>query len=172
MDTAPIQSVGPVKIEVGPPQKELEEYARSLVGGLARDENSKVAGRISEARVQDGKLQGKVLSTEEWDAMDKSTLSLASVSTDRFKKMEKEAWKQADLKFLEPSRHNPRCWCGKKALKTGDDGKWYCRKHGERRPDPIRLPDRPGRNAPCPCGSNRKFKVCCLRQSMAGDGEG
>lgn len=28
-------------------------------------------------------------------------------------------------------------------------------------PDPIVVPDRPGRNAPCPCGSGRKFKKCC-----------
>jgi len=27
---------------------------------------------------------------------------------------------------------------------------------------PIEAPARPGRNAPCPCGSRRKFKACCL----------
>ena len=26
---------------------------------------------------------------------------------------------------------------------------------------PIRTPDRPGRNQPCPCLSGKKFKHCC-----------
>lgn len=26
---------------------------------------------------------------------------------------------------------------------------------------PIRTPDRPGRNQPCPCQSGIKFKKCC-----------
>jgi uncharacterized protein YecA (UPF0149 family) len=27
-------------------------------------------------------------------------------------------------------------------------------------PQPIRQPDRPGRNDPCPCGSGKKYKKC------------
>jgi len=27
---------------------------------------------------------------------------------------------------------------------------------------PARRPFGPGRNAPCPCGSGRKYKKCCL----------
>ncbi|HEX2571296.1 MAG TPA: SEC-C metal-binding domain-containing protein [Polyangia bacterium] len=30
-----------------------------------------------------------------------------------------------------------------------------------RPPDPVRAPERPGRNAPCPCGSGKKYKKCC-----------
>lgn len=30
-----------------------------------------------------------------------------------------------------------------------------------RKPTPIRMPDRPGRNQPCPCESGIKFKKCC-----------
>jgi preprotein translocase subunit SecA len=36
------------------------------------------------------------------------------------------------------------------------------------RPDyaaPLRVEARVGRNAPCPCGSRRKFKMCCGRAS-------
>jgi hypothetical protein len=29
-------------------------------------------------------------------------------------------------------------------------------------PQPIRVAHKPGRNEPCPCGSNLKFKRCCL----------
>ena len=29
---------------------------------------------------------------------------------------------------------------------------------------------RPGRNAPCPCGSGIKFKKCCLSEGMAANG--
>jgi peptide deformylase len=28
---------------------------------------------------------------------------------------------------------------------------------------PVRTKNQPGRNAPCPCGSGRKFKKCCLK---------
>jgi hypothetical protein len=31
-------------------------------------------------------------------------------------------------------------------------------------PKPVRAAAKPGRNAPCPCGSGRKFKKCCLRR--------
>ncbi|HET6883421.1 MAG TPA: SEC-C metal-binding domain-containing protein [Pirellulales bacterium] len=30
-------------------------------------------------------------------------------------------------------------------------------------PEPIRAPPRVGRNDPCPCGSGKKYKKCCLR---------
>ncbi len=30
-------------------------------------------------------------------------------------------------------------------------------------PSPIRAPDTPGRNDPCPCGSGKKYKRCCGR---------
>ncbi|MFG0261707.1 MAG: preprotein translocase subunit SecA [Novipirellula sp. JB048] len=37
---------------------------------------------------------------------------------------------------------------------------------GESRPDPIRhVEPRVGRNDPCPCGSGRKYKSCCMRKS-------
>ena len=35
---------------------------------------------------------------------------------------------------------------------------------GERKPEPIRNRDpRVGRNEPCPCGSGKKYKSCCMR---------
>ncbi|HHU7398081.1 SEC-C metal-binding domain-containing protein, partial [Pseudomonas sp. SIMBA_068] len=27
---------------------------------------------------------------------------------------------------------------------------------------PIKAEEKPGRNDPCPCGSGKKFKQCCL----------
>jgi uncharacterized protein YecA (UPF0149 family) len=30
------------------------------------------------------------------------------------------------------------------------------------KPQPIRVPPQPGRNAVCPCGSGLKFKRCCI----------
>jgi hypothetical protein len=35
------------------------------------------------------------------------------------------------------------------------------------RRSPIRVPEAPGRNNDCPCGSGRKFKKCCMRTSPA-----
>jgi preprotein translocase subunit SecA len=40
---------------------------------------------------------------------------------------------------------------------------------GDRRIDPIRNRGRRvGRNEPCPCGSGKKYKVCCMRRQAAG----
>ena len=38
------------------------------------------------------------------------------------------------------------------------------------RPRPVRAsrPNKPGRNDPCPCGSGRKYKKCCLARNAAG----
>jgi uncharacterized protein YecA (UPF0149 family) len=30
------------------------------------------------------------------------------------------------------------------------------------KPQPIRVTPQPGRNTPCPCGSNQKYKRCCI----------
>lgn len=31
--------------------------------------------------------------------------------------------------------------------------------------DPVKLPSKIGRNAPCPCGSGKKYKHCCLNKN-------
>jgi hypothetical protein len=36
------------------------------------------------------------------------------------------------------------------------------------RPEPIRTAPRAGRNDPCPCGSGKKYKKCCLRSASDG----
>lgn len=47
------------------------------------------------------------------------------------------------------------------------DDRIYMRPMGHH-PTPIqRARGRIGRNDPCPCGSGRKFKVCCLWRSEA-----
>ncbi|MEC9085421.1 MAG: SEC-C metal-binding domain-containing protein, partial [Pseudomonadota bacterium] len=38
-----------------------------------------------------------------------------------------------------------------------ENGRWFYRE-GETREGVLK----PGRNDPCPCGSGRKFKACCL----------
>ena len=41
---------------------------------------------------------------------------------------------------------------------------------GEKRAEPVRNAGRKvGRNDPCPCGSGRKYKVCCMRKTEGGD---
>jgi uncharacterized protein YecA (UPF0149 family) len=32
------------------------------------------------------------------------------------------------------------------------------------KPQPIVLGPRPGRNDPCPCGSGKKYKKCCMSE--------
>jgi len=45
-----------------------------------------------------------------------------------------------------------------------------CKMVGERLwesvPKPVRATAQPGRNDPCPCGSGRKFKKCCLNKNI------
>jgi preprotein translocase subunit SecA len=33
-----------------------------------------------------------------------------------------------------------------------------------RKGQPARVPPKVGRNAPCPCGSGKKYKNCCLKK--------
>lgn len=60
------------------------------------------------------------------------------------------------------------CKCGRKAFKTSGDSKWYCRPCHDGYPIEVVKPvpfvrlDKTGRNEPCPCGSGKKFKKCCL----------
>jgi preprotein translocase subunit SecA len=40
---------------------------------------------------------------------------------------------------------------------------------GESKPEPVRnLGKKVGRNDPCPCGSGKKFKACCMRKQGNG----
>jgi preprotein translocase subunit SecA len=40
----------------------------------------------------------------------------------------------------------------------------------EKKREPVRnLEKRPGRNDPCPCGSGKKYKACCMRKQSAAD---
>jgi len=41
---------------------------------------------------------------------------------------------------------------------------------GERKHEPLRNTGRKvGRNDPCPCGSGKKFKACCMRKGITAD---
>ena len=43
-------------------------------------------------------------------------------------------------------------------------------KRPEKKPEPVRNVGRKvGRNDPCPCGSGKKFKACCMRKEAATD---
>jgi SEC-C motif-containing protein len=45
------------------------------------------------------------------------------------------------------------------------DGQWFYRRTVRMGPAPVKSAHpKVGRNDPCPCGSGRKFKHCCLRQ--------
>ena len=52
--------------------------------------------------------------------------------------------------------------------KVGDKDQLQYYKPMEVEPTPIQMARKPpkvGRNEPCPCGSGKKFKVCCLLQN-------
>lgn len=55
-------------------------------------------------------------------------------------------------------RHEAGSFLRQREVRLKEVGKTLWRPH----PKPVRTPPRPGRNAPCPCGSGRKFKKCCL----------
>jgi len=48
------------------------------------------------------------------------------------------------------------------------DGEWFYTRAVRTGPAPIRSTPKPGRNDPCPCGSGKKYKQCCLGKSQAG----
>lgn len=59
-------------------------------------------------------------------------------------------------------------YCHKRpAEKTDSRSRNICLKCASYVRSPIRTGFKTGRNEPCPCGSGRKFKVCCLR--LAGE---
>ncbi|WP_218644615.1 YecA/YgfB family protein [Thiomicrorhabdus cannonii] len=39
---------------------------------------------------------------------------------------------------------------------------YWLEKREHLRPEPMRVPPKVGRNEPCPCGSGKKYKQCCL----------
>ena len=41
------------------------------------------------------------------------------------------------------------------------DGTWYYTRAVRQGPAPVKAAPKAGRNDPCPCGSGKKFKVCC-----------
>jgi len=68
-------------------------------------------------------------------------------------------------------RRPPMCHqCDKRqGTKTDRHGRWTCWKCARRPARPITKKTRPGRNDPCVCGSGRKYKRCCLKNSTAVD---
>ena len=42
------------------------------------------------------------------------------------------------------------------------DGAWYFNRPIRQGPPPVRTAVKVGRNDPCPCGSGKKYKQCCL----------
>ena len=46
-------------------------------------------------------------------------------------------------------------------------GQWYYLDGEVQKPQPLRQ-QKTGRNTPCPCGSGKKFKRCCLRSERSG----
>ena len=42
------------------------------------------------------------------------------------------------------------------------DGRWFYVDGDMVKPKPVRLGPKVGRNEPCPCGSGKKYKKCCL----------
>jgi hypothetical protein len=59
--------------------------------------------------------------------------------------------------------YDPCVHCGKMAIKTGSKGEWLCYRCAMGTVDPIVGYGRTGRNWPCPCGSDKKYKHCCLQ---------
>lgn len=71
-----------------------------------------------------------------------------------------EPW---DWGFIWPGEHSPRPHPSPTGSFWGDiKAKFGLNNPILHRPVPAPRPTT-GRNEPCPCGSGRKFKVCCLR---------
>jgi len=52
-------------------------------------------------------------------------------------------------------------------VRAAEDATLTNANQGDKKPEPIRnRNDKVGRNDPCPCGSGKKFKNCCMRQAV------
>lgn len=67
-----------------------------------------------------------------------------------------EGVSDVDLYYKFPY-HRPREWSY-----WSPSGRHATKRRGV--PGKIRTAPKVGRNAPCPCGSGRKFKVCCIHK--------
>lgn len=57
--------------------------------------------------------------------------------------------------------------CGKReAIKTDSASRNVCHKCARGNVEPFRNPPRQRRNNKCNCNSGKKFKYCCLRESI------
>lgn len=67
--------------------------------------------------------------------------------------------------LLESYFTDSRCHkCHRDAIKTDDEANPVCNHHALGLPEPI-VGKTTGRNWPCPCGSGKKFKKCCINKS-------
>jgi uncharacterized protein YecA (UPF0149 family) len=42
---------------------------------------------------------------------------------------------------------------------------FYDDEYDDEIPKPVKTDQKVGRNDPCPCGSGKKYKVCCLKKA-------
>ncbi len=68
--------------------------------------------------------------------------------------MARSVWRQEDFVYHDPSALLEGRRASQTATTTSSEG-------GERKLEPIRVGVKVGRNQPCPCGSGKKYKVCC-----------
>jgi preprotein translocase subunit SecA len=67
-----------------------------------------------------------------------------------------------------PASSEPAAVAAGANVRAQQDAAIAASQKGEKKPEPVRnLGKKVGRNDPCPCGSGRKYKVCCMRKAGA-----
>ncbi len=84
---------------------------------------------------------------------------------------DKASWERRDdpWNFYTPAaiERRQQRWAEEDAGPYDDAGKDEDDFPGELRAPPVRAAPKVGRNDPCPCGSGKKYKKCCLRAEVA-----
>jgi preprotein translocase subunit SecA len=114
----------------------------------------------------DPKTEYKREGMKEFDAMWEGVQDKV---TDTIFRMEEEEGFQESVWSIGATIHEaaPRHQPGDGDIRGQQDAAIAGSQRGDKKPEPIRnRGQRVGRNDPCPCGSGRKYKNCCMRQAV------
>jgi preprotein translocase subunit SecA len=121
-------------------------------------------GLVSYAQV-DPKTEYKRQGMKEFDAMWEGVQDKV---TDAVFRMEEVEGFQESLWAIGATIHEsaPRPMTDSRSMRGQQDAAIANSQKGDKKPEPIRnRGERVGRNEPCPCGSGKKYKNCCMRSA-------
>jgi preprotein translocase subunit SecA len=117
------------------------------------------------------KREGMRLFETMWDSIGERTTDLIFRMESFNEEFVRSTWVDARASHDDASSASipgPRPPAGQRSRTMGADQTTTNAGGGESRPEPVRnIGTRTGRNEPCPCGSGKKFKNCCMNKTEA-----